>query len=64
MKNSNPSNKNIISVDIIKQFETEIEDIIHGSVILQIYIRDGRLQRFTVTREKSYLPNQGVVLHG
>ena len=64
MKTSESSKKSIISVEIIKQFESEIEDIIHGSGILQIYIRDGRLHRYTVNREKSYIPNNGVKDNG
>lgn len=55
MNSSDTSKKIKIPVEIIAQFENELEGIQHGSGKLEIIFRDGQLQRFTVTRETSHL---------
>lgn len=55
MNTSGASKKTTIPSEIIKQFETELEGIQHGTGKLELVFRDGRLQRFVINRETSHL---------
>jgi len=58
--NTSVDNKHVtIPAEIISHLEQEIAGINHGSGILQLFIRDGRLHRYSITREGSYLLKNG-----
>jgi hypothetical protein len=42
--------------DVLKILETEIDGIEHGTVSLEIHLRDGH-PRFVIGRERSFLPD-------
>ena len=56
---SNPYNGFIpvsaIPVSAIIALENEVAGIRHGTVTLNLYIRDGKLSRFTISREQSFM---------
>jgi hypothetical protein len=49
------NSKKIIPVEIISYLENEIEGIKHGSVRLEITIRDGKYVRYIISRDRSLL---------
>jgi hypothetical protein len=46
----------------IVAFEQELAGLIHGTASLVIYVRDGRLTRFTTGRERSHMAEQAAQL--
>jgi hypothetical protein len=46
-----------IPVAALVALEDELSGMIHGKVVLEVHIRDGRLARFVTVREKSFLPS-------
>jgi hypothetical protein len=44
-----------IPAEILALFETETQGLTHGSVRLELFLRDGH-PRFTISRERSIIP--------
>jgi hypothetical protein len=55
MNPSNISKKIRIPVEIIEKLESEINGICHGSVQLEITLRDKKFVRFLIKKETSLL---------
>lgn len=46
-----------VPLDILGKFETAMRGILHGTGKLTFFIREGRLERYAITREDLYIPD-------
>ena len=47
-----------ILTSAIDALNEELTGLLHGSVSLTVFIKDGRLSRFTLNRERSIVPDK------
>jgi len=47
-----------IPEEALTSLETELAGLIHGTAILEIHIKDGKLARYVTGRERSYIPGR------
>jgi hypothetical protein len=48
-----------IPTTAVTDLERELTGLVHGTAILTIHIRDGKLFRFTTGRERSHMVERG-----
>ena len=53
-----PGYNGTIPVAAVNELEREAAGIIHGTVTLALYIKDGNLTRFGTSRERSFVPGK------
>jgi len=47
-----------IPADAFNALETEAAGLMHGIVTLAVHVKDGRLLRYTTSREQSFIPGK------
>ncbi len=58
-KSTNAQILNYIGKKILSDLTLELINLQHGVLTLALHIRDSRLTRYTITKEKSYIPTEG-----
>jgi hypothetical protein len=53
-----PGYNGIIPSVAVHALRQEATGILHGTVTLSLYIKDGNLSRFTTSRERSFIPGK------
>jgi hypothetical protein len=53
-----PGYNGTIPIAAVHALEREATGILHGTIILSLYIKDGSLYRFTTSREQSFIPGK------